>query len=101
METKNIFQYTISTQPNEILIHILKYVPNLDLTISRRVCKKWRYLIETKVLFKQITPSIEECFILPDYFHFRKYLNMSLQHHQKSLLWFTQNKIFMKCHFVT
>jgi len=64
----------MDSQPIEILEYILRYLPNLDLTISRQVSKKWRHLIETKILFKQIHPTIEECIIELDYYHFKNFI---------------------------
>jgi ankyrin repeat protein len=85
-------------QPNEILEYMLKYLSNLDLTVSIRVNKKWKNLIEKKILYKKVHPSIEECIIDSDFYHMRKYKNIQINHSQKQLIKLTNDKILIK-HF--
>jgi ankyrin repeat protein len=82
--------------PNEILCTILRYLDNLDLNIYRRINHTWKTLIETKILYKPICPSIEECIIDSDYYHFQKYLKIELDDYQQKLITLSYDKILTK-----
>lgn len=59
--------------PNDILYIILYSVDNLTLLRARKVCTKWKKIIEDKIFYKDHGPTIEQCIINADYYHFRKY----------------------------
>jgi hypothetical protein len=83
-------------QPQEILCLILGFVDGLTLMKARRVNTEWKTLIETKVLFKEIRPTIEECIIEPNYYYFRTYFGSGFNIEHKKLMKLTENKIFQK-----
>jgi ankyrin repeat protein len=80
----------------DILCEILSHLDNLNLTRFRKVNKTWKNIIENKILFLEIWPSIEHCIIAEDYYHFTKYINASLNLNQRGLIKITENKIFNK-----
>src|SRR5580658_9421369 len=82
-------------QPNEILEQILRYLSNLNLMVTIRVCKRWQNLIENKICYQEMMPSIEKCIINEDYYHMRSYLNVSPTFEQKNLIEITKNQILM------
>jgi ankyrin repeat protein len=86
-------------QPIEILEHILRFVPNLYLTRCIRINKKWKNLIENKILFIEIPPTMEACIINLDYYHFRRYLNEPFDEYQLQLIKLVNSEILIKYFF--
>jgi ankyrin repeat protein len=76
----------MNSQPNEIICLILGHFNNLNLTIYRRVNKTWKNLIENKILYKEIHPTIEQCIINLDFYHFIKYIACKINSEQKQLI---------------
>jgi ankyrin repeat protein len=103
----------MNDQPNEILCLVFGYLDKLNLTIFRRINKKWKILIESKILHKEILPSIDECIITSDYYHmtkhmkknygnfrygyqWKKYFDSIFDERQRSLISLVNNEIFTK-----
>jgi ankyrin repeat protein len=97
----------MDSQPKEILSHILSYLTNFELLFAQLVSKEWQIIIESKFFFKEEIPTVANCIITEDYYHFGKiYVHnigksvrepyVSKGNHIQQIIRLTNNKIFMK-----
>jgi ankyrin repeat protein len=82
--------------PIEILELILRQTRKVDTMRFRRVCSKWKNLIETKFFQKDRILSIEDCIIEQNYYHFLKFMNVTLSPLQKKLVQVINNPFFKR-----
>jgi hypothetical protein len=81
-------------QSDDTLFSILEFVPNLQLMKLCMVNKKWHHVITTRVFKKEEIPTMEECIITSDYYHFARYMGIKFDQLTQELMLFTKDKVF-------
>lgn len=89
---------TMNSLPADILTSIFEFFNQKDQLKLRQVSSEWKNLIEKKVFGKTDMPSIDECILKPDYYHFQDYYstNKGFSKHHIALMILTQDPMFLK-----
>jgi hypothetical protein len=85
----------MESQANDTLYLILSYFIGYQLMKYREVNKRWKKIIETRILYRDPLPSIEKCIISSDYYNFLEHSGEELNEYQEQLIMLNKNKHFM------